>query len=67
MIKLNERYIVDQKGNQIGVLLDLKDYKYILEELEELETLRAYDQAKADDDEIIPFEDAILEIEAQRQ
>jgi len=61
MNTFNQRYLVDEKGNQIGVFLDLKDYHYILEELEELEVLRTYDQAKACPDEIISFEDAILE------
>ena len=39
MNTFNQRYLVDEKGNQIGVFLDLKDYHYILEELEELEVL----------------------------
>ena len=34
-----------------------------LEELEELESIYAYDEAKASNDEAIPFEQAISEIE----
>ncbi len=67
MIKLKERYVVDEKGNRVGVLLDLEDYQKLLEELEELESIRAYDAAKASDDEAIPFEQAIKEIEKERQ
>lgn len=47
MIKLKERYIVDEKGNRVGVLLDIEDYHKLLAELEELESIRAYDAAKA--------------------
>jgi hypothetical protein len=63
MVKLKERYIVDEKGNRIGVLLDIEDYQKLLAELEELESIRAYDAAKASGDEAIPFEQAIAEIE----
>ena len=62
MVKLKERYIVDEKGNRIGVLLDIEDYHRLLAELEELESIRAYDAAKASGDEAIPFEQAIAEI-----
>ena len=37
-----------------------------LEELEELESIRAYDQAKPDDGEAIPFEQAMEEIAPDR-
>jgi hypothetical protein len=37
-----------------------------MEELEELESIRAYDAAKSSGEEAIPFEQAIKEIEKQR-
>jgi PHD/YefM family antitoxin component YafN of YafNO toxin-antitoxin module len=63
MKTLKECYVVDENGNRIGVLLDLADYRKLLEELEELESIRAYDSAKASGDEVIPFEQAVDEIE----
>ncbi len=42
-----ERYVVDEDGTRISVLLDIEDYHRLLEELEELESSRAYDAAKA--------------------
>ncbi len=65
MIKLKERYVTDEKGDRIGVLLDIEDYFKLLEELEELESIYAYDIAKASNDEAIPFEQAISEIETK--
>ena len=62
-IAIRERYVVDEKGRRVGVLLDIGDYRRILDELEELESIRAYDVAKASGDEAIPFEQAIEEIE----
>ncbi len=63
MNTFKERYIVNEKGDRVGVILEIADYQHLLEELEELECIRAYDAAKASDDEAIPFEQAIAEIE----
>ena len=67
MLKLKERYVVDEQGNRISVVLDIADYQGLLEELEELESIRAYDAAKASPDQMIPFEQAIAEIESDRK
>lgn len=67
MGKFKENYVVDEQGNLIGVVLDIADYRKLLEELEELESIRAYDAAKASGDEAIPFEQAVAEIEQNRQ
>lgn len=64
MIKLKERYVVDEKGNRVGVLLDLEDYQKLLEELE---SIRAYDAAKSSGNKAIPFEQAVEEIEKKLQ
>ena len=67
MSKFKENYVVDKQGNPIGVVLDIADYRKLLEELEELESIRAYDAAKAGGGEIIPFEQAVFEIEQTLQ
>jgi len=60
-------YIVDEKGERVGVLLDIEEYEAILEQLEDLESIRAFDAAKASNEDAIPFEQAIGEIERERQ
>ena len=62
-----ERYVVDENGRRTAVLLDVEYYQRLIDAVEELEALRAYDEAKASDDEAIPFEQAVQEIESQRQ
>jgi len=64
---LKEKYVVNENGERVSVLLDWEDYRALLEELEELESIRAYDAAKASDDESVPFEKAMEEIENKRQ
>ncbi|KUK43677.1 MAG: Uncharacterized protein XD72_1944 [Methanothrix harundinacea] len=61
-----KQYLVNEKGDRIGVLLSLEDYKKLLDELEGLESLRAYDAAKASGEEAIPFGETIAEIEKYR-
>lgn len=64
---IDERFVVDEKGERVGVILSMEDYRKMLEELEELEAIRAYDEAKASRDELIPFEQAVKEIEKGRR
>jgi hypothetical protein len=45
------------------VLLDIKTYRKLIAEIEELESIRAYDNAKASWDNSVPFEQAVQEIE----
>ena len=63
MIILKERFIVDETGQRVGVLLDIEAYRRLLEDVEELEAIRAYDAAKASGDEAVPLEQAFTEIE----
>ena len=66
-IDLKERYVVDETGNHVAVLIDIGEYKKVLAALEELEAINAYDAAKASADEVISFEQAIREIEISCQ
>lgn len=52
-------FITDQKGNKISAVLPIKAYKQLLEELEELADIRAYDKAKAKKEKPILLSDAI--------
>ena len=65
-MELKKRYLIDEDGDKLGVVLDIKDYRRLLEELEELETLRAYDAAKASGDQAIPYDQVVAEIERYR-
>jgi len=58
-----EQFIVDESGNKTAVLLAIEHYSELLEAQEELESIRAYDEAKSSNDEAIPFAQAVKEIE----
>jgi hypothetical protein len=69
MLAIRENYITDIRGKRKQVILDMKDYQKILDELEELESIRAYDKAmnNLSNEEIISFEQAVREIALSRK
>jgi hypothetical protein len=62
-----KKYVTDRRGQKIGVVISIEDYKKILADIEELESIRAYDTAKASGDEPILFSKATQEIERSRK
>jgi hypothetical protein len=63
---IRQQFIEDNQGNRIAVLMPIDQYNKMLEQLEEIEDILAYDTAKAQDDEVIPFDQAVREIEKDR-
>ena len=59
---VHERYLVDEAGNRQAVVVPLAAWRRIQEALEELDDLRAYDAAKAETSQPIPFEQALREV-----
>lgn len=58
MLTVQPQYITDNTGKKISVILPIKDFKAIMEELEELEDIKLYDKAKKDKDESLPINEA---------
>ncbi len=61
------QYITDNKGNKLSVVLSMREYKKILEELDELEDIRLYDEAMANKEPSMPIDKAFNLIEAKRK
>lgn len=62
-----EQFVVDERGNRTAVLVDVERYFELLEAQEELESIRAYDEAKSAGDEALPFSQAVKEIEGSNE
>ena len=62
-----EQFVVDKEGNRIGVVLNIEDYQKLLADVEELESIRAFEKAKASGEKPIPFDRAVAEIEARQK
>ena len=67
MLNLNPKFITDKKGEKISVVLPIKDYNLLMEELEEIEDLKLYDNAKKSNEPSIPIDDAFKIIESKRK
>ena len=61
------KYVVNERGEKVSVVLGIAEYEKMLQELEELESIRAYDAAKASGETPVPFQQAIADIERERK
>ncbi len=59
-------FIVDAEGQRTAVILDLATYEQMLEDVEDLEDIRAADAAKLEDPAGLPLDEAFAEIEQMR-
>ncbi len=66
MVSIHPQYITDNSGNKLSVVLAMQEFKEIMDELEELDDIRLYDEAHADDGPSIPVDEAFKIIEANR-
>lgn len=63
---MKPQFIIDEKGNRTGIILPIKDFDKILEELDENHTARLYDEAKKDKLTFRPLNDVLEEVQAKR-
>jgi hypothetical protein len=63
MLKIHEEYVIDVDGNKKAVVVPMSEWEKILDALEELDDIKAYDKAKSKPSNPIPFEKAINEIQ----
>ena len=66
MVDAKEKYVTDGQGNRVAVLLEVEEYRRLLNALEELEAIRAYDTAVAVREDAIPFDKAVEELKRDR-
>lgn len=63
---MNPQYITDMDGKKLSVILPMEDYLQLMEALEDLEDIRLYDEAKADNTPSLPVDEAFQLIESLR-
>jgi len=62
VISINENYVVDEQGRKKAVIVSFEEWKQVLDALEELDDIRAYDKSKSFPSDAIGFEQAVSEI-----
>ncbi len=67
MIAVHPQYIKDANGEKSLVVISAKEFDAMMEELEDMEDVRLYDEAmKNDTGERIPMDEAFKMIETKR-
>ncbi len=61
------QYITDSKGKKVSVVLPIRQYQQMLEDLEELEDLRLYDSVKSRNEKTIPFTEYLKQRRGKKQ
>jgi hypothetical protein len=61
------QFLTDEKGEKIAVVISIQEYEELLEELEDLQAVREYEEAKASGETPIPLEQALDEIRRDRK
>ena len=62
-----KQYITDDEGNKVAVILPIKKYKKLLEDLEMKEDVALYDKAKKRKQVFVDADEAFAEIEHKRK
>ena len=58
--------LVNERGETIAVVIGIEEYRELLEELEDQEAIREYQEAKAAGEKPVPFDAAIARIERNK-
>jgi hypothetical protein len=66
MSTVSPRFLVDENHRPTDVVLTIDQWHGILEQLEELEDIRAYDAAKVGPQDAVPLTQAIHELRKSR-
>ncbi|TDQ17652.1 hypothetical protein DFQ04_2308 [Algoriphagus boseongensis] len=67
MLTINPKYITDQAGNKISVVISVKEFEDLVGKIEELEDVKLYDQVKKSDETSLPIDEAFDLIETLRK
>ncbi len=60
------QFITNEKGERTAVIIDIEEYEKLLDELEDLDDIRAFDEAKASSETPVPLEEALERIRKER-
>ena len=67
MVTVHPQYVVDENQHRQAVLIPLAVWERIIDDLDELDDIRAYDEAKSGPQDAVPLELALREVEEGRE
>ena len=67
MKSFNPKYITDAKGRKVSVILPVKEYKEMLDELEDIQNVILFDKATKEKGTMIDVAVAFKQLDAKRK
>lgn len=64
---MKTQFVTDNHGKKLAVILPIREYNKMVDDLEELEDIKLYDAAKKRKQEFVDAEQAFQEIEEARR
>jgi PHD/YefM family antitoxin component YafN of YafNO toxin-antitoxin module len=53
------QYITDENGEKVSVILPISEYERLIDELEDNEDIKLFDEAKTDTEPSMPFDEYV--------
>ena len=63
MVAIHPEFVIDEKNEKKAVMLPFAEWQQVMEELEELDDIRSFDEAKSRPSDTVPFEEVAKKIE----
>jgi PHD/YefM family antitoxin component YafN of YafNO toxin-antitoxin module len=63
---MSTQFVTDDHGKKLAVILPIKEFNKMMDDLEELEDIKLYDAAKKSKQSFLNAEEAFAEIEKKR-
>lgn len=64
---MSTQFVTDNHGKKLAVILPIKEYNKMVDDLEELEDIKLYDSAKKGKQQFVDAEKAFAAIEKKRR
>ena len=64
MSTFHPEYVVDAENRKKAVVIPISEWRQLMEEINELDDIRAYDKAKSGASDPVDFEEAVRRIQA---
>lgn len=66
-MSIKEQVVIDKKGKPVAIQIPVSQYKKMLEMMEELEDIKAFDKAIKRKQQFTPFNDAVKRLKVARK
>lgn len=66
-MKMKTQYVTDDNGKKVAVIIPFTEYEKLMDDVDELDAIKAYDKARSRKLEFAPAEEVFKSIEHKRK